>query len=69
MKVLKRFKEGDAIPEGAKFISKEQVKDDMPYRFSSEVVSSGFFFERTRTYAHYHVRTYYIYEVEDDHTS
>lgn len=64
-KILKRFKEGEPIPDGAKFIEKVEVRDKTPHRFSYQTRPYALFWEHETMYAHYHVRAYYVYEVKE----
>lgn len=70
MRKLIRIKEGEEIPENAKFI--EAVTNKIPTHTSKEYVSTtyGFFSDTNRynIYQHYRIEKYYVYEVDGDNT-
>lgn len=67
MRKLIRIKEGEPIPDGAKFV--ESVTNKIPTHTSQEYAYTdyGIFSDTVywRTYQHYRVEKYYVYEIEE----
>lgn len=64
MKKIIKLKEGDSIPNGAKYLHSEESKE---YIGSKEkLVDAGILFNTYRTIHVYETTIYFYYEVEDN---
>ena len=62
MKIIKKFKEGETVPDGAKFLTTEIV-EGTPW-YSERIVSYGLIFDTYQITKHTPRTRYYVYEVE-----
>lgn len=59
---IQKFKEGDKIPEGSRFIRAETIKEESHKTYHYDY---GIFYTDRTTYTHYNLITYFYYEVEE----